>query len=133
MPHRVEIVVRGYHLDLYGHVNNARYLEFLEEGRWALLEDRGGLAAFTGRGLAFYVVRIAINYRLPASIGDILEIETGLASVGRRSAVLSQVVRRAGDRATVADAEVTFCVADSRTGKALPLDGETRDLLDTLR
>jgi thioesterase-3 len=32
--------VRGYHLDLYGHVNNARYLEFLEEGRWSYYEKR---------------------------------------------------------------------------------------------
>lgn len=28
-----EIIVRGYHLDGYQHVNNARYLEFLEEDR----------------------------------------------------------------------------------------------------
>ncbi|HAD41888.1 MAG TPA: thioesterase, partial [Plesiomonas shigelloides] len=26
----VSIRVRGYHLDAYQHVNNARYLEFLE-------------------------------------------------------------------------------------------------------
>lgn len=25
--------MRSYHLDGYGHVNNARYLEFLEEAR----------------------------------------------------------------------------------------------------
>ncbi|BBI61564.1 hypothetical protein HSBAA_28700 [Vreelandella sulfidaeris] len=31
---RVQLRVRGYHLDGYGHVNNARYLEFMEEGRW---------------------------------------------------------------------------------------------------
>lgn len=33
----VALRVRGYHLDGYGHVNNARYLEFMEEGRWAFL------------------------------------------------------------------------------------------------
>jgi thioesterase-3 len=33
MPHVTTIKIRGYHLDLNGHVNNARYLEFLEEGR----------------------------------------------------------------------------------------------------
>ena len=36
--HHTPIKVRGYHLDLYGHVNNARYLEFLEEARWAYFE-----------------------------------------------------------------------------------------------
>lgn len=29
----MNIRVRNYHLDGYGHVNNARYLEFLEEAR----------------------------------------------------------------------------------------------------
>jgi len=35
------IKVRGYHLDFYQHVNNARYLEFLEEARWEWLENLG--------------------------------------------------------------------------------------------
>lgn len=38
MTHKTLIKVRGYHLDIYQHVNNARYLEFLEEGRWAAFE-----------------------------------------------------------------------------------------------
>lgn len=31
---QTQIKVRGYHLDVYQHVNNARYPEFLEEARW---------------------------------------------------------------------------------------------------
>ncbi len=32
------VKVRGYHLDIYQHVDNACYLEFLEEARWAWFE-----------------------------------------------------------------------------------------------
>ena len=39
MKHLHNIKVRGFHTDLYGHVNNARYLEFLEEARWEFLEQ----------------------------------------------------------------------------------------------
>ena len=28
------IYIHNFHLDGYGHVNNARYLEFLEQARW---------------------------------------------------------------------------------------------------
>ena len=35
----MNVRVRNYHLDGYGHVNNARYLEFLEEARWAFLRN----------------------------------------------------------------------------------------------
>ncbi len=36
MKSTINIRVRGYHVDLFRHVNNARYLELLEEGRWAI-------------------------------------------------------------------------------------------------
>jgi acyl-CoA thioesterase FadM len=62
MSHLTEIKVRGYHLDLYRHVNNARYLEFLEEARWSLLESRATLDYLQSNGYAFVVVNININY-----------------------------------------------------------------------
>ena len=39
--HQSAVRVRGYHLDVFQHVNNARYLEFLEEARWSYFEDTG--------------------------------------------------------------------------------------------
>lgn len=35
----IKIKIRGYHTDSYQHVNNARYLEFLEEARWQIVEE----------------------------------------------------------------------------------------------
>ncbi len=129
MAHETRIRVRGYHLDLYGHVNNARYLEFLEEGRWNWVEAEADLAGFMARNLGFSVVNININYRRPARLGDTLVIETSLKGLGNRSGVVRQVVRLDGDDALVADAEVTFVVVSLDTGKALPIDGAVRDVL----
>ena len=58
IPSITEIKVRGYHLDLYGHVNNARYLEFLEEARWAFAETNLDFDEWQRRGIAFSVVNI---------------------------------------------------------------------------
>lgn len=81
--HHTPIKVRGYHLDLYGHVNNARYLEFLEEARWAYFEATHGLEWFTESGLAFVVVNININYRRPAFMNEQLVVDHR-AAVGQR-------------------------------------------------
>ncbi len=129
MPHVTRIKVRGYHLDLYGHVNNARYLEFLEEGRWSWVEDRGDLAGFMKGGYGFSVVNININYRRPAFLGDELEVLTSLKGLGNRSGVVRQVVRMAGTDTVVAEADVTFVVVSAQTGRAVPLEGEVRALL----
>ncbi len=130
MTNTTEIRVRGYHLDVYGHVNNARYLEFLEEARWNLFENHLDIQDWRNKGLAFFIVKITINYRLPATIGHILEIKSNLRRFGNRSGVFSQKIHLKGTDERVADAEITFVVVDSKTGKAVPIQGELRAIFE---
>jgi thioesterase-3 len=132
MSHQTKIKVRGYHLDLYGHVNNARYHEFLEEARWSMVEASTSLQEWKQRGLAFIVVKIAINYRKGAMLDDVLTIVSEMQHLGGRSAVIHQEVLRGEDDAVerVADADVTFVVMDIASGKAVALEGEIKDALD---
>lgn len=124
-----EITVRGYHLDVFGHVNNTRYLEFLEEDRWRLFDGKINLKDLASDGFAFTVVNININYRQPAFLHDILTIETGMAEFGKRSAVLNQVVRNKKTSAVVADAKITFVMVEPEKQKAVPLDGWLKEQL----
>ena len=63
-----EIITRGYHMDIYGHVNNARYLEFLEEDRWAQFEAHIDLARWASRGLVFMVVKTSSRSPGPTAL-----------------------------------------------------------------
>lgn len=130
MQTRIAIKIRGYHLDLYGHVNNARYLEFLEEARWDFLEQQVDISKFTGSGLGLAVVNININYRRGAYVGEEIEVVTQLAKLGNKSAVMHQDVVLKGTDTRVADADVTFVVTDQKAGKAVPLEGEMRTTLE---
>ncbi|WP_115718735.1 acyl-CoA thioesterase [Gallaecimonas mangrovi] len=127
--HQTLIKVRGYHLDVYQHVNNARYLEFLEEARWGWLEDSGELAWFQEHKLAFVVVNININYRAAATLGHTLLIKTYLSELKERSGVVRQEVYFHGSDTLVADADITFVCMDQRTGKAINIDGELATFL----
>lgn len=128
MSAETHIMVRGYHLDFYGHVNNARYLEFLEEARWRLVENSASLREWRERGLAFVIVRIEINYRRPALLDDELRIVSEMVRIGGRSGVIHQEALRGDER--VADADVTFVVVDTATQKAVALEGEVREALE---
>ncbi|MFK7161487.1 thioesterase family protein [Marinospirillum sp. MEB164] len=118
------IKIRGYHLDLYGHVNNARYLEFLEEARWEFLEKQADLAQFMSSGLGLAVVNININYRRGAYMNELIDIQTSLSRIGGKSAVMKQVIYLQGTDKLVADAEITFVITDMKTQKAVALEGE---------
>ncbi|MEQ5802299.1 thioesterase family protein [Halomonas sp. H10-9-1] len=130
---RTSLRVRGYHLDGYGHVNNARYLEFLEEGRWAYFDDRPELSRRLQRGdVAFVAVNINIDYCAAAVAGDDLEIDSRICALGRRSARMAQQIHRQGDGALVSRATITFVLLDVAANRAIPIEDELRDLLAAL-
>jgi len=124
MAHITKIKVRGYHIDLYGHVNNARYLEFLEEARWAMLDESLDRLHWHSAGYGLSVVNITINYNYPASMDDELEILSSVSKIGNKSIVFNQQIFLLPDSVPVADALVTFVIVDQKTGRAIPLKGK---------
>lgn len=124
------IKVRGYHLDVYQHVNNARYLEFLEEARWQWLEEAGAFNWLQEQQLAFVVVNININYRRPAVLGDVLAIHSEITQLNGKSCIITQRVTLEGSETLVADAALTFVCIDLRTQKAVALESELRARLE---
>ena len=128
-----EIKVRGFHIDIFSHVNNARYLEFMEEARWVVIDKYIDLKRMHAKGIIFVVVNININYRRPASMGDILELYLGLTKIGGKSAVFYQEIRLKGTDTVVADAQVTFVFADNHTGKAVKIDDEIKRLIGKIK
>lgn len=131
-PHQTHIKVRGYHLDVFQHVNNARYLEFLEEARWSFLEDEALTPLFMQSGYGMAVVNININYRQGALLNDELIIETYFRALNQRNAVLRQIVKRKRDNAIIADADIVFVVVDMKANKAIEFPDSIRERLESL-
>ena len=114
----MNIRVRNYHLDGYGHVNNARYLEFLEEARWAFFEEHGLLSEIDG--LMLVVVRTDIRYRRAAVDGDILRFEDRLKELTSRHIILTQnIVLPSGKHAV--EAESTLMVVSAESGRSISI------------
>ncbi len=76
MIHRSKITARGNELDSYGHVNNAVYLNYIEQARWELFRDAGLLEFFTQNGLFLVVVDVHIRYQREIRLFDEIEVVT---------------------------------------------------------
>ena len=113
-----QIHVRGYHLDGYGHVNNARYLEFLEESRWDYFEQYDLLKLLGETQMV--VARVDIRYRRSATFGDILHIHNTIQSLETRQLVLQQNIFFAHNQKIVVTAEVTLVAVQQQRCIALP-------------
>jgi len=112
-----EIKVRGFHCDMFGHVNNARYLEFLEETRWEWLNRLTSFDFFERKNMSFVVVSVTI------------EISVEMKQMSNRSATVHQRVVRKHDQKLIAEADVTFAMVDNTTMKSVPIDEELRAML----
>jgi YbgC/YbaW family acyl-CoA thioester hydrolase len=77
-PHRTSLTVRGYELDSYGHVNNAVYLQYMEQARWVFMKDNELLERIEDEELFLVVTETHIRYVHEANLFDELVIETSL-------------------------------------------------------
>lgn len=131
MQYLTEIKVRGYHADFYGHVNNARYLEFFEEDRWALLESKIDLKKWAAKGWIFLVVNINVNYRTAVGVGETLLLTTRLEKIGNKSVVLKQEMVLENTKKIAADALVTFVIRNDNG--AMKMEGDILTEIEKLR
>ena len=115
--------------DAGGVVYHANYLRYMERGRTEFLRDRGlSVQVMHDRGIIFPVVAIEINYRSPARLADLLEVETSIDAVKNSSFVAGQKVVRKEDGRLLVEARVTLaCVGEGMRAKRLPT--ELRELL----
>ncbi len=62
--HEYRLTIREGHLDTFGHVNNATYLELLEEARWQWITDGGyGLTKVREFGKGPTIVECTIAFK----------------------------------------------------------------------
>lgn len=126
MVNELQIEVRSTELDALGHVNNAKYLEYLEWGRFEWVAASGvPLTEMARGGLATVIVNVNINFRREARQGEKLTVRTWLAEMGRGSFRIGQEVRNAAGE-TVADAVVTSAMFDTATRRGVPIPPELR-------
>lgn len=126
IAHRASTRVRFHECDMYGHVNHATYLQYLETARVLLLRDRAlSIQELQRRGINLVVRRVSIEYVRPAFLDDELEVSTEILKLRGSSGVFRQVVTR--DRAPVADATVEWACLGSE-GQPARLPRELRDL-----
>lgn len=87
-----EIAIRGYHCDAYGHVNNARILEFYEESRWNFLNRGNKVEYFEALGLQFFIVNINVDYKISLQPGMTVTIDCKCHEHGNTSFTFLQEI-----------------------------------------
>jgi len=126
--------VRFSDCDPLGHVNNAKYLTYLEDARILLWGKQLGfssrrVAEGGSRGVGFILARAEIDFRAQAHDGDELEVRLSLSGFGRTSATYEYEVVDLSEKVVVATASTVQVWFDYDAGKPVPITEELRETL----
>jgi len=120
--------VWGFHCDVYQHVNNARYLEFLEEARWECINPIKDSAAFKTKNWITIVARIEIAYKQPIILQDEIEIHTWIGETGRKSMTFFQHIYKNGEPKLVSEAFIKFVLYDVKAKQSVFINDEVKSI-----
>lgn len=114
------ITIREEHLDTFGHVNNARYLEIFEQARWDLITESGfGLDFVRSSGTGPVVLELSLRFIREVKNRQRMRIRTWLDSYEGKIGRMTQVLVDEQDQVCC---EGKFVIAqwDMNTRKLIP-------------
>jgi acyl-CoA thioester hydrolase len=128
-PHRLTTRIYWEDTDASGLVYHTSYLRFMERGRTELLRELGldQRALFEGaHGTPyFFVVRaMEVDFRRPAQMDDLVDVETEIAKIGGASITLEQRVTR--ESLLLVGAKVVVACVEGERAKRLTPDVRAR-------
>ncbi len=129
MIHKTTFTIRTFHCDAFGHVNNARHLELLEEARWQYAENIGLVALLRELNLAFIIMDMRVRFRQPVFEGQKVEVQTSLVTLGSASGEVKQLMFNENGGNAIRSLFHFILIDRSKENASVPIEGKIRNLL----
>lgn len=126
---RMPLPLRWSDLDAFNHVNNARYLTFIEQARIEWLERIG--ASWVTEEFAPVLAQTLLNYTRPIEYPASVFVELFATRLGSSSLTLGHRIV-AADGTLHGDGHAVMVWIDRRTGKSRPLPEQVRRAAELL-
>jgi acyl-CoA thioester hydrolase len=115
-----DVLIRESHLDTFGHVNNATYLQLFEEARWEAVTSRGyGLREVQAKKQGPIVLDAQIKFLHELKLREKIVIHTRCASVEGKVSKFEQKMLK-HDGTVACEVLFTFAFFDLAARRIIP-------------
>ncbi len=117
-----ETLIRENHLDSFGHVNNAMYLQLLEEARWEAISSRGyGMREVQNSQKGPVVLELSIQFRKELKLREKVKIDMLVTELRDRIWKMEQnIFNEKGEKSAIA--QITMGYFDLKNRKLIPVE-----------
>ncbi len=122
-----DITIAAPDIDVQGHVNNLRYLAWMQDVAVAHSAAQGwSMQRYVAEGSGWVVRSHAITYKRPAFLGEAITACTWISGFSARSTPRRYLFWRAADRVVLAEAETVWVYVTLATGRPTRVPDELR-------
>lgn len=117
--HEKTILISEAHLDSFGHLNNARYLELFEQARWDLITGRGfGIDTIRQTGTGPVVLEVNARFMRELAPRETIVVRSELLSYEKKIGKLRQQMVKV-DGTIACESVFTFALFDMERRKLI--------------
>lgn len=125
----IPIQVRYGDLDPQWHVNNARFLTFLEQARFQYLVKLGLFSGENFFDVGLIVADIHIKYRNPIEMNQNIEVGAKVTHIGNKSLKMESVIADKASGEIIAEAETVMVGFDYHSKTSIPISDHWRAVI----
>lgn len=131
---KITVPVRFSDTDAMGHMNNARFFSFMEEGRVAyvrkLFPTENPSDSF--KFFPFILADAQCSFKSPAYTGEIIEVALGVVSFGTKSFIMEYILTETKSKRLVATGKSVMVMYDYQKQQSVAVSPEFRGAVEEL-
>jgi len=121
--------VRPDDIDMFNHVHNSIYLDYVLDARYEQMEIYYGMSMekFLELGYGWVVKSVQLDYKRPLKLGDKFSVTTGIISVNNKGCKVTFEIKNIKNNKTSTDGWFDFVMIDLKTGRSVEV---TDDIIE---
>lgn len=123
------IQLRFSDFDVLWHVNNARYLTYLEAARFAYYQRLGLFSGQDFNEIEMVVADIHISFRVPILLGQRIHVGMRVTRIGNKSMDMDAVIQDQDSSATMASSKTVLVGFDFKNNRTQPISERWRQAI----
>ncbi|RYF87767.1 MAG: acyl-CoA thioesterase [Chitinophagaceae bacterium] len=112
--------VRPDDIDMFNHVHNSKYLDYVLAARYQQMEENYGMSweKFTEIGFGWVVSKVVINFKRPLIMNDEMNIRTGIIEINEKGCVVQFDIINKRTGKSASDGTFDYVMIDMQTGRS---------------
>ena len=115
-----EFKVRPDDIDMFNHVHNSTYFDYVLAARYDQMERCYGMSMeeFIKQGYGWVVRTAFVDYKRALSLGDVFVVSTGIVSINAKGCRVQFEIKKIKTNKVVCDGWFDYVMIDIQSGKS---------------